>query len=130
MKYKFYQKGEKNMCFYGCANRDRYCENETSETDMPSYVKPFDKEKAIELSEQGATGVYTYNRIMTKLNDCIDRDSKRGQKKTYLTVTLYQQDTSILDKIVQDFEAAKYKAKFEAIKIPDRYKITVDWSEE
>ena len=67
---------------------------------------------------------------MTELNDCIDRDSKRGQKKTYLTVTLYQQDISILDKIVQDFESAKYSAKFEAIKIPNKYTITVDWSEE
>lgn len=118
------------MCFYGCANRDRYCENETSETDMPSYVKPFDKEKAIELSEQGATGIYTYNRIMTEINDCIDRSSKRGQKKTYLTVTLYKQDISILDKIIQDLEIAKYKAKYVAIKIPNKYTITVDWSEE
>lgn len=118
------------MCFYGCANRDRYCENETSKTDIPSYAKPFDKEKAVKLSEQGSTSVYTYNRIVTELNDCIDRDSKHGQQKTCLTVTLYEQDISILNKIVQDFETAEYKAKFEAIKVPNRYKITVDWSEE
>lgn len=117
------------MCFYSCANRDRYCAEESSETDMPSYVKPFDKEKAIKLSEQGATGIYTYNRIMTELNDCIDRNSKCGQKKTHLTVMLYKQEISILDKIVQDLETAKYKAKYQAIKIPNRYEITVDWSE-
>lgn len=36
------KKGEKFMCFYGCANRDRYGEDEKSETEITSYVKPFD----------------------------------------------------------------------------------------
>lgn len=118
------------MCFYGCANRDRYCEDEKSETEITSYVKPFDKGKAVKISEQGATGIYVYNRIMTELNTDIDRASKCGQKRTYLTVMLYKQDISILDKIIQDLETAKYKAKYAAIKIPNKYTITVDWSEE
>lgn len=118
------------MCFYGCANRDRYCEDENSTTDIPSYVKPFDKESAVQLSKQGATGIYVYNGIMTELNDCIDRASKCGQKRTYLTVTLFKQDISILNQIVQDLETAKYKAEYEAIKLTNKYTITVDWSEE
>lgn len=59
------------MCFYGCANRDRYCEDSNESITVPMtennyiYAKPFAKSKAVQQSKQGKIGVYEYNYLVS-----------------------------------------------------------------